>query len=154
MDNPLYVSKHWSVTEWDCWRRSKNDYAWDNENSRLCTNDEKTANLFRIFDMLRDWNPNWVINTTSYHEEYGASFKSGFRTVADGVNTACGGEVGSYHTRGCAADIHISGQDDTDTALADTVIAAAKAWGIEDQLGIGYYGNWIHVDTRGYTSRW
>ena len=55
MDNPLYVSKHWSVTEWDCWRRSRNEYAWD-ENGRLCTNDEKTANLFRIFDMLRDWN--------------------------------------------------------------------------------------------------
>jgi len=38
--------------------------------------------------------------------------------------------------------------------LADTVIAAAKAWSIEDQLGIGYYGDWIHVDTRGYSSRW
>ena len=140
----LYVSKHWSVTEWDCLQRSRNEYAWD-ENGRLCTNDEKTANLFRLLDMLRDWNSNWVINTTN------AGYKSGFRTIE--VNLAVGGEPNSYHTRGCAADIHISGQDDTDTALADTVIVAAKAWGIEDQLGIGYYGDWIHVDTRGYSSR-
>lgn len=146
MAKPLYISKHWSVTEWDCWRRTKNDYAWDNENGRLCTNDEKTANLFRILDMLRDWNTNWVINTTN------AGYKSGFRTIE--VNLAVGGEPNSYHTRGCAADIHISGQDDTDTALADTVITAARAWGLEYKLGIGYYGDWIHIDTRGYSSRW
>lgn len=24
----------------------------------------------------------------------------------------------------------------------------------EKYLGIGYYGDWIHVDTRGYSSRW
>ena len=101
----LYVSKHWSVTEWDCLQRSRNEYAWD-ENGRLCTNDEKTANLFRLLDMLRDWNSNWVINTTN------AGYKSGFRTIE--VNLAVGGEPNSYHTRGCAADIHISGQDDTD----------------------------------------
>lgn len=70
----LYVSKHWSVTEWDCLQRSRNEYAWD-ENGRLCTNDEKTANLFRLLDMLRDWNSNWVINTTN------AGYKSGFRTI-------------------------------------------------------------------------
>ena len=44
----MYESKHWSVTEWDCWRRNSNEYAWDNENGKLCTNNEKTANLFKI----------------------------------------------------------------------------------------------------------
>ena len=38
----MYVSKHWSVSEWDCWRRNKNVYAWDDEMGRLCTNDSKT----------------------------------------------------------------------------------------------------------------
>lgn len=142
----MYVSKHWSVTEWDCLKRSRNIYAWDNEEGSLCTNDTKTANLFRILDMLRDWQPNWVINSTS------AGYKSGFRTID--VNLEVGGSAHSYHTRGCAADIHIAGQDDTDKALADTVITAARAWGLEYQLGIGYYGDWIHIDTRGYTSRW
>lgn len=86
----MYESKHWSVTEWDCWRRNSNEYAWDNENGKLCTNNEKTANLFKILDMLRDWNFNWVVNTTVYHSEYGTDFKSGYRTVDDGVNAACG----------------------------------------------------------------
>lgn len=141
----LYVSKNWSVTEWDCYGRSQNAFAWDNEEGRLCTNDVKTANLFKILDMLRSWNPNWVINTTC------AGYKSGYRT--EEVNAAVGGEYNSYHVRGCAADISIWGQDDRDTNLADTVLAAAKAWGIDDQLGIGYYGDWIHIDTRGYPAR-
>lgn len=143
---PLYISKHWSVTEWDCYQRSKNEYAWDNEEGRLCTDNEKTANLFRILDMLRDWNPNWMVNWTN------AGYKSGYRTPE--VNAAVNGEPDSYHVRGCAADIHIGGQNDTDVALAETVLVAADAWGIKDQLGIGYYGDWVHIDTRGYTSRW
>ncbi|WP_306542066.1 D-Ala-D-Ala carboxypeptidase family metallohydrolase [Phascolarctobacterium faecium] len=147
MRQPLYVSKHWSVTEWDCYKRSQNEYAWDNKYSRLCTNDINTANLFKILDMLRSWNSNWVINTTN------AGYKSGFRTIE--VNLAVGGESESYHIKGCAADIHIAGQDDTAEALADTVLIAAEAYGLEGQLGIGYYSDgWIHIDTRGYTWRW
>lgn len=142
----MYVSKHWSVTEWDCYGRSMNEYAFDNENGRLVTTNEKTEQLFKILDLLREWNPHWQINTTN------RGWKSGYRD--DYVNNAVGGEIGSYHTKGCAADICISGQDDTDRALADTVLVAAESWGISDKLGIGYYGNWIHVDTRGYTSRW
>lgn len=142
----MYISKHWSVTEWDCFQRNRNSYAWDNENGRLCTNDERTANLFKILDMLREWNPNWVINTTN------AGYKSGYRTLD--VNVAVGGEKGSYHTKGCAADIHIAGQDDSAESLADTVLVAADSYGLKDSLGIGYYGDWIHIDTRGYTSRW
>lgn len=141
----MYKSKHWTVNEWDCLQRSKNPFAWT-EDGRLCTDDERTANLFKILDMLRDWNPNWVVNTTN------AGYKSGYRTPS--INALVGGVEGSLHTQGCAADIHIAGQDDTDTALADTVLVAADAWGLKDKLGIGYYGDWIHLDTRGYTSRW
>lgn len=141
----MYRSKHWSVTEWDCLRRSRNEYAWD-EDGRLCTDNEKTANLFKILDMLRDWNPNWVINTTN------AGYKSGYRTPE--INREVGGEENSYHVKGCAADICIAGQDDTDTALADTILVAADAWGLKEQLGLGYYGDWLHVDLRGYTARW
>lgn len=141
----MYKSKHWTVNEWDCLQRSENPFAWT-EGGRLCTNDERTANLFKILDMLRDWNPNWVVNTTN------AGYKSGYRTPY--INALVGGVEGSLHTQGCAADIHIAGQDDTDTALADTVLVAADAWGLKDKLGIGYYGDWIHIDCRGYTSRW
>ena len=79
--------------------------------------------------------------------------KVGFRTIE--VNLAVGGESESYHIKGGAADIHIAGQDDTAEALADTVLIAAEAYGLEGQLGIGYYSDgWIHIDTRGYTWRW
>lgn len=142
----MYVSKHWSTTEWDCLHREKNEYAWDNEDGHLCTEDERTAHLFQILDMLREWNPGWMVNNTN------AGYKSGYRTPE--VNAAVGGVPGSYHAQGCAADIHIAGQNDTDKALADTVLVAAESWGLENKLGIGYYGDWIHIDTRGYSARW
>ena len=141
----LYKSKHWNVAEWDCLGRTENEYAWT-EDDCLCTDNENTANLFKILDMLRDWNPNWQVNTTK------AGYHSGFRTIE--INEEVGGEVGSYHTRGSAADICISNEDDTDEDLANTVLEAAKCFGLEDGLGIGYYGDWVHVDYRGYTSRW
>jgi len=72
MSKSLYVSRHWSVREWDCLKRSRNEYAWDNEHGRLCTNDENTANLFKVMDTLRDWNKGWVVNTTR------AGYKSGY----------------------------------------------------------------------------
>lgn len=143
---PLYRSKYWSVTEWDCFGRDRNEYAWD-EGGLLCTNNERTAKLFKILDLLREWDPRWVVNTTS------AGYKSGYRT--ERVNAEVGGEPGSYHTKGCAADIHISGQDDHPDALADTALVSARAYGIEGELGLGLYPDgWIHIDTRGYTIRW
>ena len=32
----MYVSKHWSVSEWDAGAEIKNVYAWDDEMGRLC----------------------------------------------------------------------------------------------------------------------
>jgi len=141
----LYRSEFWSTTEWDCYGRDANEYAHD-EDGHLVTDNEKTANLFRILDMVRKWNPNWKINKTKLGRN------SGYRTPE--VNEEAGGEPNSQHLYGCAADISIGGQDDTDTALADTIIAAAKAYNLQDCLGIGYYGDWIHVDCRGETARW
>ena len=148
----MYVSKYWSVPEWDCLRRDRNDYAWNNGDGKLCTNNEQTAQLFKILDTARQWridaglSSNWVVNTTN------AGYKSGYRTLA--INAEVGGVADSTHTTGCAADIHISGQNDDAYSLAETILAAADAWGLRDKVAIGVYGNWIHIDTRGYTSRW
>lgn len=140
-----YKSRHWTVAEWDCLGREENEYAWT-ENGRLCTSDARTANLFKILDMLRDWNSNWVVNSTN------AGYKSGYRTPS--VNAEVGGEYNSWHTKGCAADMHILNTDASASDLAATILVAAEAYGLEDQLGIGCYGDWVHIDTRGYTSRW
>lgn len=148
-----YVSKNWKVKEWDCYHRDENEFAWTDEaTGNLATDNEQTANLFKILDMLRDWNPSWQINWTVYKEQFGMALKSGYRDVE--ANAACNGEEDSYHVRGCAADISITDQTDTDSALAETVLAAAEAYGLQDSMGIGFYGDWVHIDTRGYTSRW
>ena len=39
-----YVSKHWSTTEWDCYQRPENEYAHDNSEGKLVTENEDTAN--------------------------------------------------------------------------------------------------------------
>lgn len=138
-----YTSKHWSTSEWDCLQRSKNPYAWDDENGRLNTDNEKTANLFRILDLLRDWNPNWVINWTN------AGWKSGYRT--EEVNAAVGGTEKSNHLLGCAADIHEANTDASGEALAEAIRTAAEAWGLEDEIELGIYSSgWCHIATPGY----
>lgn len=135
---PLYTSKNWSTREWDCLGRSENEYAKDNAEGKLTTDHANTANLFRVLDLVRDWNPKWVVNSTN------AGYKSGYRTLE--VNAKVGGAKNSNHTKGCAADIHISGQDDNAFALAETIRAATAAWGLENNLNIGHYGDWIHIE--------
>lgn len=149
MKEPLYTSKFWSVKEWDCRQRSQNEFAWDNEEGKLCTDNENTANLFRVLDLVREWRinagfgpeKNWVVNFTE------AGYKSGYRD--EYVNRISGGVPNSNHTKGCAADICIAGQDDSDTALAQTIWAAAQSFGslgLPGKLNIGYYGDWIHIE--------
>lgn len=142
----MYESRNWSCKEWDCYERPENDFAKDNENGLLTTSDEKTANLFRLLDHLRDENENWVINYTSRNE------KSGFRD--EEVNRLCGGDPNSYHLKGCAADIHIASEDLTGEELAEIVQEAANGLDLGDSIGLGVYEDWIHVDTRGYSSAW
>lgn len=142
----MYQSTHWSTTEWDCLQRSCNDYATDNNDGLLMTDNERTAQLFMLLDALRVEDNGFVVNTTN------AGYKSGYRTPE--VNAEVGGEENSLHTQGCAADIHSTTHDYTDEQLADIILAKAAELGLQDCLGIGYYGDWIHVDTRGYTARW
>ena len=140
----MYTSRNFSTTEWDCYERESNPYAHDNSEGKLVTNNDQTADLFMILDFLRDDNPHWVINTTSRGE------KSGYRD--EEVNRLCGGEENSYHLKGCACDIHISGADYTGEELAEMVLDVADEMGVE--IGLGIYEDWIHVDTRGYEARW
>lgn len=139
-----YVSRNWSTTEWDCFQRNSNEFAHDNENGRLVTNNENTAKLFMILDMLRDWNPYWIINWTN------SGYKSGMRTPE--VNAEVGGVPTSNHIYGCAADIHESNTDASAEALAETIKAAAKYNGFDDQIELGiYHGQgWCHIATPGY----
>ena len=140
----LYTSKHWSTTEWDCYQRSENEYAWDDENGRLNTDNEDTANLFKILDMLREWNPHWVINW-SY-----SGYKSGYRTKE--VNDIMGGVWNSNHIYGRAADIHESNTDARAEDLAAAIEAAAESWGLQDKIELGIYTNegWCHIACQDY----
>lgn len=68
---------------------------------------------------------------------------SGFRTPAH--NKAVGGEPNSFHLRGLAADIQVSGMTPKQvyTALDKTWIG-----------GLGLYPLHCHVDIRPYRARW
>lgn len=142
----MFVSKRWSCSEWDCDHRDSNEYASDNADFLLTTENEKTADLFTLLDALREKNPEWVVNTTSRGE------KSGFRTPE--VNALCGGEENSQHLYGCAADCHISTADLTGEELAQIVRETAEELGLADKLGLGVYEDWVHIDTRGYSANW
>lgn len=148
----LFVSKYWSVTEWDCYQRTQNEYAWDNEDGKLCTNDKRTAELFTILDNLYEQDPSIQVNWTYYKPEFGMSLRSGYRD--EEANLACGGELNSYHTQGCAADIHFGNYNYTGEQLAEKILLTASWFGLEDKLGIGVYSDWVHIDCRGYSARW
>lgn len=72
---------------------------------------------------------------------------SGYRCPS--YNLSIGGAVGSYHSRGMAADITVDG------VPPRAVAAYAQSIGV---LGIGLYegadGSFVHVDTRTYKSFW
>ena len=68
---------------------------------------------------------------------------SGYRTPA--YNTKVGGSPKSQHMEGTAADISIAGI--TPKKLAEY----AETMGFD---GIGIYATFVHVDVRGYKSRW
>lgn len=142
----MYQSLYWSVTEWDCLQRSANEYAVDNNEGLLLTENEQTEKLFMLLDGLRADNPNWVINTTN------AGYKSGYRTVA--INAEVGGVDNSPHTKGYAADMHIETEDLTGEKLADIVIKKAIELDLLNEIGLGVYDDWVHLDTRGYSARW
>ncbi len=72
---------------------------------------------------------------------------SGYRPPA--YNAAVGGEANSYHMDGLAADIYCDGL--STKALYDICDSL-----VGDGGGVGYYPTqgFVHVDVRGYRSRW
>lgn len=68
---------------------------------------------------------------------------SAYRTSS--YNKKVGGATNSYHMKGMAADIRISG------VSPKTLASYAKSIGIK---GVGTYKSFVHVDTRTYKSYW
>ena len=71
---------------------------------------------------------------------------SGYRTKEH--NKEVGGVVGSQHTLGKAADIHIDDQE-----MGDKIAYWFKDYLGED-VGIGRYNTFIHIDVRGHKAEW
>lgn len=71
----MYISKYWSVKDWDCYGREQNYYAWDNEDGKLCTDNENTANLFKILDSLYEQDSSVMVNWTTYKPQFGMALK-------------------------------------------------------------------------------
>lgn len=68
---------------------------------------------------------------------------SGYRTESH--NRKVGGATNSYHKKGMACDIQVSGVHPVLVAMYAVELNAG---------GIGVYSNFVHVDTRDKKSRW
>jgi hypothetical protein len=86
-----------------------------------------------------------ILQTISDHFGKTVTITSGYRTVT--YNSKIGGEKNSFHTRGMAADITISGVQPL------TVARYAESIGVQ---GIGLYENsgFVHVDSRDFKHFW
>lgn len=62
-------------------------------------------------------------------------------------NTNIGGESGSKHTKGIAADFKVDG------ATPKQVVDLLNIW-YPDKYGIGLYKTWTHLDVRSEKARW
>ncbi|MDE6777617.1 MAG: DUF882 domain-containing protein [Oscillospiraceae bacterium] len=78
-------------------------------------------------------------------DNYGKAvvINSAYRTSS--YNKKVGGATNSYHIKGMAADIRISG------VSPKTLAAYAKSIGIK---GVGTYSSFVHIDTRTVKSYW
>ena len=62
-------------------------------------------------------------------------------------NTNVGGEKGSMHTKGIAADFKVEG------VAPETVARKLNDW-YNDRHGVGLYKTWVHLDMRKEKVRW
>ena len=74
---------------------------------------------------------------------------SGYRSPAH--NLKVGGAKDSFHVRGMAADIQVSGF--TPKQVYDTIEKLIKE-GKMKEGGLGLYKSWVHYDFRGKRIRW
>ena len=74
---------------------------------------------------------------------------SGYRSPAH--NLRIGGAKDSFHVRGMAADIQVSGL--TPKQVFDTIEKLIKE-GKMKEGGLGLYNSWVHYDFRGRRIRW
>lgn len=74
---------------------------------------------------------------------------SGYRSKEH--NLKIGGALDSYHVRGMAADIQVSGM--TPKQVYDTIEKLIKE-GKMMEGGLGLYKTWVHYDHRGKRIRW
>lgn len=82
-------------------------------------------------------------------EEYGSPIvvTSGYRSEAH--NRAVGGVSGSTHTLGLAADLKPLQSDSKRLVELQEICDRLNPDG-----GVGFYSNFVHVDTRGVRARW
>ncbi|MDE5755292.1 MAG: DUF882 domain-containing protein [Oscillospiraceae bacterium] len=85
----------------------------------------------------------WYLQQIRDHYGKAVVINSAYRTSS--YNKKVGGATNSYHVKGMAADIRISG------VAPKTLAAYAKSIGIK---GAGTYSSFVHVDTRTYQSYW
>lgn len=77
------------------------------------------------------------------HFNKSVKINSGYRTITH--NKKVGGSSNSYHTKGQASDIVVSGVHPILVAMYAEKLNAG---------GIGVYSNFVHVDTRSKKYRW
>lgn len=77
------------------------------------------------------------------HFNKSVKITSGYRTESH--NKKVGGATNSYHTKGMACDIQVSGVHPILVAMYAEKLNAG---------GIGVYSNFVHVDTRKKNTRW
>lgn len=99
----------------------------------LCGFDTVDSQLLEILEALRQ------------HFNASITITSGCRCTAR--NRAVGGEKHSKHLQGRAADIVVEGIEPSEVhAYID------RTW--PNELGLGRYASFVHVDSRGYRARW
>ncbi len=96
----------------------------------------KIIPTLKVLDKLRD------------HLAYPIKLLSIYRAPA--YNRAIGGETHSYHMKFQACDFHC---DCNDPKVWSDALRDMRARG-EFLGGIGQYGSFVHVDTRGYNASW
>lgn len=85
-----------------------------------------------------------MLETVRTHFDAPITITSGYRSPR--YNRKVGGARSSYHVKGMAADIRVSGVDPKD------VFAFCDRTFVND--GVGRYPTFTHIDCRGFRARW